>query len=241
MNDLRRKLALICGMLGSHHDGERAAAASKAHDIVQELGVTWEQILVLPEGKAEMAEVRRLARTLLKQPDLFSDFEIKFLKNLKHYTQPLSQKQRDLLAQLVERLEELAGGGRGMIKRFPFRQWGCLPLMVCYLDSLLVPDVSLVAKFLLDYCKEHGWPCDIGIAAIAKALKITQRPCRKRNRGHEGIRDCRCGRLYRHADVQLARPPQHGKAARSPQRRKCGMIFRQNWSRTPAQNSEETA
>src|SRR5262245_6814616 len=62
-----------------------------------------------------------------------------------------------------------------MIKRFPFRQWDCLPLMVCYLDSLHVPDVSLVAKFLLDYCKERGWPCDIGIAAIAKALKITQR------------------------------------------------------------------
>src|SRR5215470_10135648 len=66
-------------------------------------------------------------------------------------------------------------GERGMIKRFPFRQWDCLPLMVCYLESLHVPDVSLVAKFLLDYCKERGWPCDIGIAGIAKALKITQR------------------------------------------------------------------
>jgi len=62
-----------------------------------------------------------------------------------------------------------------MIKRFPFRQWDCLPLMVCHLESLHAPDVSLVAKFLLDYCKERGWPCDIGIAAIAKALKITQR------------------------------------------------------------------
>lgn len=108
MTDLRRKLALICGMFGSQHDGERAAAASKAHDVVQELGVTWDQILVFPADKAEMAEVRRKARTLLKHADLFSDFEIKFLKNLKRYTRPLSQKQRDLLAQLVERLEELA-------------------------------------------------------------------------------------------------------------------------------------
>ena len=108
MTHLRKRLALICGMFGSHHDGERAAAASKAHDIVQELGVTWDQILVFPEGKAEMAEVRRLARMLLRHPDLFSDFEIKFLKNLKRYTRSLSQKQRDLLAQLVERLEELA-------------------------------------------------------------------------------------------------------------------------------------
>jgi hypothetical protein len=62
-----------------------------------------------------------------------------------------------------------------MIKRFPFRQWDCLPLMHCYLDRLGAPDVSRVAKLLLEYCKEHGWPCDIGIAAISKALKITQR------------------------------------------------------------------
>ena len=110
MTDLRKRLALICGMFGSHHDGERAAAASKAHDVVQELGVTWDQILVFPEGKVEMAEVRRTAPRLLKHPDLFSDFEIKFLKNLKRYTRSLSQKQRDLLAQLVERLEELAEG-----------------------------------------------------------------------------------------------------------------------------------
>jgi len=108
MTDLRKRLALICGMFGSHHDGERAAAASKAHDIILRLGVTWDQILVFPEGKAEMAEIRRTARTLLKHPDLFSDFEIKFLKNLKRYTRSLSQKQRALLAQLVERLEELA-------------------------------------------------------------------------------------------------------------------------------------
>jgi len=72
MTDLRKRLALICGLFGSHHDGERAAAASKAHDIVQELGVAWDQILVLPEGKAEMAEVRHTARTLLRHPDLFS-------------------------------------------------------------------------------------------------------------------------------------------------------------------------
>ena len=108
MTDLRKRLALICGMFGSHHDGERAAAASKAHGILQELGVTWEQILVLPESTAEMAEVRRKARTLLKHADLFSDFEIKFLNNLRRYTRSLSQKQRDLLARLVERLEEFS-------------------------------------------------------------------------------------------------------------------------------------
>ena len=55
-----------------------------------------------------MAEVRRTARSLLKHPDLFSDFEIKFLNNLRRFTRSLSQKQRDLLARLVERLEEFS-------------------------------------------------------------------------------------------------------------------------------------
>jgi hypothetical protein len=95
-------------MFGSHHVGERAAAALKAHEIVRELGVTWEQILVLPEGKAEMAEIRRIARQLLKHPGLFNAFERSFLNNLKRWTGTLSQKQRDMLAVLVERLEELS-------------------------------------------------------------------------------------------------------------------------------------
>jgi hypothetical protein len=108
MTDTRKRLALICGMFGSHHVGERASAALKAHEIVRELGVTWEQILVFPEGKAEIAEVRRIARQLLKHPELFNEFELGFLNSLKRYTRSLSPKQRDLLALLVERLEELA-------------------------------------------------------------------------------------------------------------------------------------
>ena len=107
MSDLRKKLSLVCGMFGSHHVGERAAAAAKAHEIVQELGVTWDQIIVFPEGKVELAEIRRAARTLLKHRQLFSDFELKFLNSMKRWTRVLTQKQCDLLAALIERLEEL--------------------------------------------------------------------------------------------------------------------------------------
>lgn len=48
MTDARTRLALICGMFGSHHIGERAAAAARAHEIVKELGVAWNEILVFP-------------------------------------------------------------------------------------------------------------------------------------------------------------------------------------------------
>ena len=48
MTDARTRLALICGKFGSHHIGERAAAAARAHEIVKELGVAWNEILVFP-------------------------------------------------------------------------------------------------------------------------------------------------------------------------------------------------
>ena len=43
--DLRR-LARVCGLLGSEHDGEVLAAARQAEKIRKKLGVTWEELLV---------------------------------------------------------------------------------------------------------------------------------------------------------------------------------------------------
>ncbi len=40
------KLARICGMFGSDHDGERAAAAALADRLVRQAGMTWGQILL---------------------------------------------------------------------------------------------------------------------------------------------------------------------------------------------------
>jgi hypothetical protein len=39
------KLAKILGMCDSHHDGERAAAAWQAHELVRQHGLTWDEIV----------------------------------------------------------------------------------------------------------------------------------------------------------------------------------------------------
>jgi len=42
---LMRKLAKVLGMLGSDHEGERAAAARRAEALRKELGVAWDDIV----------------------------------------------------------------------------------------------------------------------------------------------------------------------------------------------------
>jgi hypothetical protein len=61
-----------------------------------------------------------------------------------------------------------------MMTRFPFRQWDYLPGLLCYVEELGAPDVTRVTRHLLDHCKEHGWPCELDVPTIAKALKVTQ-------------------------------------------------------------------
>jgi len=43
--DLQR-LARVCGLLGSEHDGEALAAARQAEKIRKKVGLTWEELLV---------------------------------------------------------------------------------------------------------------------------------------------------------------------------------------------------
>jgi hypothetical protein len=42
------RLAKILGLLGSDHDGERAAAAAKADQLIRGLGLTWRDIVAPP-------------------------------------------------------------------------------------------------------------------------------------------------------------------------------------------------
>jgi len=44
-SDTAAKLVKICGMFGSEHPGERAAAAVLADEIVRKAGLTWAQVI----------------------------------------------------------------------------------------------------------------------------------------------------------------------------------------------------
>src|SRR3546814_17944079 len=50
----RQRLAKVCGLLGSDHDGERASAAVAATAIIRNAGLTWAQII--PGGAPDEAE-----------------------------------------------------------------------------------------------------------------------------------------------------------------------------------------
>jgi hypothetical protein len=43
---IKQRLAKVCGMLGSAHAGERAAAAKMATDILRKAGMRWEDIVL---------------------------------------------------------------------------------------------------------------------------------------------------------------------------------------------------
>jgi hypothetical protein len=42
----RQRLARVCGLFGSDHDGEALAAARQAEKIRKKVGLTWEELLV---------------------------------------------------------------------------------------------------------------------------------------------------------------------------------------------------
>jgi hypothetical protein len=65
------RLAKILGMLGSDHDGERAAAAAKADQLIRGLGLTWRDVIAPPiapniprirPGRAGESDWQRMAR-----------------------------------------------------------------------------------------------------------------------------------------------------------------------------------
>ena len=66
-------LVKLLGMLGSHHDGERAAAGLKAHEFVHQLGLRWTDIIRVPP------EWQHMARTCREQAHRLSAKEFAFV------------------------------------------------------------------------------------------------------------------------------------------------------------------
>jgi hypothetical protein len=112
------RLVKICGVFGSDHDGERAAAAAMADKIVRDLGCTWSDIispkpnqLVLPDTRVSdkhpplglSAELALLRANL----DLLTPWERRFVFDLGRFRR-LSPKQRTVVARLVLKVRQAA-------------------------------------------------------------------------------------------------------------------------------------
>ena len=102
------KLARILGMLGSEHDGERAAAGLLATRTVREMGTTWSELLrppATPHLERNPAAIgwRTMVAVCRSRPDLLSAWEREFVASVGRQRQ-VSEKQSAVLARLAQRV-----------------------------------------------------------------------------------------------------------------------------------------
>ena len=118
--DLAGRLAKVCGLLGSAHDGERASAALLADRLVRQSGLTWTDVLrpaALPPPMHPPTTTRSWepprdwrwqVEDCLTRPHLWTAWELGFLNSI-GFQRGLSQKQRDVLNRLIDRLNAMGG------------------------------------------------------------------------------------------------------------------------------------
>src|SRR4051794_28927895 len=93
--DALRKLVGVLGMLGSNHPGERDAAAQLANRLIRGAGLTWGELIAVPELEANPhrnppphrpspgpASWRELARRCAAYPEWLDTWERGFLAGL---------------------------------------------------------------------------------------------------------------------------------------------------------------
>ncbi len=106
------KLAKICGLLGSAHDGERSAAAYQATRLLQAHGYSWQDVFAvapapaLSQPAAHAPQVAE-AQWALQFHERLTDRERKFLADIGRCRR-ISAKQAAWLADIVR---ELRGAG----------------------------------------------------------------------------------------------------------------------------------
>jgi hypothetical protein len=111
----RHRLARVCGLLGSDHDGEALAAARQAEKIRKKLGLTWEELLVPPTRQRaadpppeELTDWRSACHFCLERSRLLTRWELNFVATVARYQKPPSAKQLIILHRLVARCRNAA-------------------------------------------------------------------------------------------------------------------------------------
>jgi hypothetical protein len=117
------RLVKIAGLLASDQPGEVVAAARQATRLLREHDCTWGELLqpiVLPQPASptrprhhpapryEHVDWRAAAAACLRRSDLLSDWEHRFVADLRGF-QRLSPKQTAILVQLIERVRAAGG------------------------------------------------------------------------------------------------------------------------------------
>ena len=112
--DLQR-LARVCGLLGSDHDGEALAATRQAEKIRKKAGLTWDELLV-PSTRPRSADPppedltdwRWACHFCLERSRWLTRWELDFVAIVARYQKPPSAKQLIILHRLVARCRNAA-------------------------------------------------------------------------------------------------------------------------------------
>jgi len=113
------RLAKLCGIFGSHHAGERAAAAAKADELVRSHRLTWfdlllpQPIVVKPKKAAKWrkprttkAKLAALRESQTDYPGALNEWEREFVISVSRYADSLSEKQERLVDKLIDKLRD---------------------------------------------------------------------------------------------------------------------------------------
>jgi hypothetical protein len=99
------RLAKLCGMFGSEHDGERAAAALKANEFVRDLGLTWSDIVLKSTAiVVRNDDWRRMAEYGHKHRWRLDGRERRFVETMLDWQGQPSERQRQWLTDIYARL-----------------------------------------------------------------------------------------------------------------------------------------
>jgi hypothetical protein len=116
------RLIKLLGMLGSNHDGERAAAATKANELVRAHGLTWFD--VIPTAPAfyqhehtkrwnddrqdDQKDWRTMRDFCVQRPSLMRSREQEFIDDIDSWRGALTEKQSAWLVSIYTRVKKLA-------------------------------------------------------------------------------------------------------------------------------------
>jgi hypothetical protein len=106
----RERLCKLCGLLGSNHVGERAAAALKANDFLHDHGLTWREVISLPQHKSEPETLAELCGWLLGHPETLNEWELDFVTTISSLD-AISPKQRDQLDRITAKVRAYRAAG----------------------------------------------------------------------------------------------------------------------------------
>jgi hypothetical protein len=102
------KLAKICALFSSNHDGERASAAALADKLVRTQGLTWQQVISMPSTTS--STTREKIAFALANIGALSMWERGFLYSV-NSKRKLSPKQLIVLDQIVAKARAYRDGG----------------------------------------------------------------------------------------------------------------------------------